>query len=155
MRTHMKNRLFNPFFTLLCLLQFSGIAVANPEADNLFNSGLAHYEDEKYDEAIKQLEGAIQLEPEIAEYHHILAKSYGREAERTDLFRAMILAKKTLTHLKLAAKLDNDNLEILDDLMDFYRDAPGFLGGNTKKANEIEGLIEKLSREDHNTAKFE
>ncbi|MCZ6804653.1 MAG: hypothetical protein O7D86_12175 [Proteobacteria bacterium] len=155
MRLNTKTRLFKPFLTLICLFQFIGIAVASTEAENLFKSGLAHYEVEKYDEAIKQLEGAIQLEPEIAEYHHILAKSYGREAERTNWFMAMNYAKKTLTHLELAAKLENDNLEILDDLMDFYREAPGFLGGDVKKANEIEDLIEKLGREDHYTAKFE
>ena len=149
MRTHIKTRLFGPFFTLLFIFQLNGLAVASSEAENLFISGLAHYEVEKYDEAIKQLEGAIHLEPEIAEYHPVLAKSYGREAERTNWFKAMNLAKKTLTHLKLAAKLDNDNLEILDDLMDFYRDAPVFLGGNTEKANEIEDLIEKFSHEDH------
>jgi len=55
----------------------------------LFSTGLAHYEAEKYADAIRQLEGAIQLEPKIAEYHHILAKSYGREAERVNWFRAM------------------------------------------------------------------
>jgi tetratricopeptide (TPR) repeat protein len=155
MRTHIKNRLFNSFFTMFCIFQLNGIAVASSESENLFNSGLTHYENEKYGEAIKQLENAIKLEPEVAKYHHILAVSYGREAEKTNWFRAMNYAKKTLTHLELAAKLDKNNLEILDDLMDFYREAPGFLGGNTKKANEIEDLIEKLSLESSYTAKFE
>ena len=145
MRTHIKTRLLSPLFTLFCIFQLSGIAVANSDAENLYNSGLALYENQKYDEAIKQLEDAIKLEPDVAKYHHILAVSYGREAKRVNWFSAMNLAKKTLTHLELADKLDRNNLEILDDLMDFYREAPGFLGGDTKKANEIEGLIKSLS----------
>ena len=132
---------------LLCLFQLSGIAVANPEAEILFNSGIANYDAEKYDEAIKQLEGAIKMDSKIAKYHHILAVSYGREAERVNWFKAMSYAKKTRKHLEIADKLDRNNLEILDDLMDFYREAPGFLGGDTKKANEIEGLIEKLNHD--------
>jgi len=31
--------------------------------------------------------------------------------------------------------------------MDFYREAPGFLGGDSKKANEIKELIGKLNHE--------
>ena len=38
----------------------------------------------------------------------------------------MDLAKKTLLHLELAAKLDSDNINILEDLMDYYREAPQF-----------------------------
>ena len=155
MRIFLKIRLFRRFIFLPCIFLFSGISVANPEAENLFNSGLEHYEDQEYNKAIKELEGAVQLEPENARYHHILAKSYGLEAKRTNWFRAMSLAKKTLKHLKLAAKLDNDNLEILDDLMEYYREAPGFLGGDTEKANKIQDLIEKLSHEGQQTAKIE
>jgi len=155
MRTSVKICLFSQFLSLLGIFLLSGIAVANPEAENLFNSGLAHYEDQKYNKAIKELEDAVQLEPENARYHHVLAKSYGLEAKRTNWFRAMSLARKTLTHLELAAKLDNDNIEILDDLMEFYREAPGFLGGDTEKANKIQSLIEKLTHEGQQTAKIE
>ncbi len=133
------------FIALLCTFAFSGIAIANAESENLFNSGLAHFEDEKYSEAIKKLKVAVEIEPQVAEYHHILAKSYGREAERTNWFKAVKYAKKTLVHLEIAAELDSQNIDILDDLMDYYREAPGFLGGNTKKANKIEDLINKIS----------
>lgn len=149
MKTYKKSCLVQSYFIFVCLILVSGIAVANSDAENLFNSGLAQYEAQKYAEAISTLEGAVLLEPDVSKYHHILAVSYGREAERVSWFKAIKFAKKTLTHLELAYKLDRNNLEILDDLMDFYREAPGFLGGDTKKANEIEGLINKLSNKAH------
>jgi tetratricopeptide (TPR) repeat protein len=149
----LKIHLFSILLTLFYLSQLNvnGIVMANEnaiaEAENLYHSGLAHYENGKYSEAIKQLESAVALEPEVSKYHHILAVSYGREAENVNWFKAMSYAKKTLTHLQKSDELDPNNLEILDDLMDFYHEAPAFLGGSTKKGDEIEALIEKLSHE--------
>jgi len=145
MKMHIKASLCKLITVLLCAFAFSGIAIANAESENLFIIGLAHFEDKKYIEAIEKLKIAVELEPQVAEYHHILAKSYGREAERTNWYKAIGYAKKTLVHLEIAADLDSQNIDILDDLMDYYREAPGFLGGNTKKANEIEGLINKIN----------
>ncbi|MCG8379552.1 MAG: tetratricopeptide repeat protein, partial [Proteobacteria bacterium] len=93
---------------------------ANTGASDSFQAGFELYEQDKYDLAIPFLEKAVKLEPDNAIYHHILAKSYGREAERVNWLSAINLAKKTLSHLEIAANLDNDNLEILDDLMEYY-----------------------------------
>lgn len=133
------------WITALILLVSSGMVIADTEAEGLYKTGLSYYESGHYETAIKELEKASRLEPNNAKYHHILAKSYGYEAENAGWFRAMKLAKKTLEHLEVAAKLDKNNVEILDDLMDYYREAPGFLGGDIKKANEIEARIEKLN----------
>ncbi len=154
MKMSIKSSLHKLIPALLCAFAFIGIANANPESDNLFTSGLANFEDEKYSEAIKKLEVAVEIDPQVAEYHHVLAKSYGHEAERTSWFRAINYAKKTLVHLKIAAELDSQNIDILDDLMDYYREAPGFLGGDKDKANEVEGLINKISSSE-DLARFE
>ncbi|MFT5396503.1 MAG: tetratricopeptide (TPR) repeat protein [Gammaproteobacteria bacterium] len=154
MNMSIKTSSYKLIIALLCAFAFSGIAIANAESEDLFNSGLAHFEDEKYSEAIKKLEIAVEIEPQVAEYHHVLAKSYGREAEKTNWFKAISYAKKTLAHLEIAAELDSQNIDILDDLMDYYREAPGFLGGDTKKANKIEDLINKISVNEK-LAKFE
>lgn len=119
----------------------------NIDTESLYLSALKHYENKNYVEAIKQLEIAVAQAPDVAKYNHILAVSYGREAENVNWFRAMDYAKKTIKYLEIANNLDPNNLEILDDLMDFYHEAPGFLGGDTKKGDEIEALIEKLTLE--------
>ncbi len=155
MKTHIKTSLANIAFALSCVFMLSEVALASPEAEKSYNSGLAYFENQQYGAAIEQLQTAIKLEPDNATYHHILAKSYGREAESANWFRAMDLAKKTLTHLELAAKLDSNNVNILDDLMDYYREAPQFLGGDMKKANEIEGLIENINSKALESAKID
>lgn len=153
MKTHIKTNLVSIAFALSCVFMLSEVALASPESEKSYHSGLAYFEGQQYVAAIEKLQTAIKLEPENAVYHHILAKSYGREAESANWFRAMSLAKKTLTHLELAAKLDSDNVNILDDLMDYYREAPQFLGGDTKKANEIENLIENINTKTLESAK--
>ena len=129
--------------TLFTLL--SSVAYGNSEAEALFQQGFIYYDQDQYAEAIPILEKTIALEPENAEYHHVLAKSYGKEASNSGWFKAINLAKKTIKHLEIARQFDPENLVILDDLMEFYREAPGFLGGSEKKADEIEQLIKKLS----------
>ncbi|GEM_PF-1925119 len=154
MKMSINSGLYKLITALLCTFAFSGIAIANEESENLFNSGLAHFEDEKYIEAIKKLEVAVEIDPQVAEYHHILAKSYGRQAERTNWFKAVTFAKKTLLHLEIAAELDSQNIDILEDLMDYYQEAPGFLGGDTKKAHKIGDLINKINSSE-DLARFE
>lgn len=142
--------LFSSLFTFFCLFNYK-ITLANEavleDPEILYLSGLANYEKKNYEEAITLLQSAVTQNPDVAKYHHILAVSYGREAENVNWFKAMDYAKRTLTHLEISNELDPNNLEILDDLMDFYHEAPGFLGGDTKKGDEIKALIEKLTLE--------
>jgi tetratricopeptide (TPR) repeat protein len=143
---------FSTGFFLCCLLHLSGTANANgipdtEDPETLYVSAVTDYESKKYEDSIKKLQVAVEKEPDVSKYHHILAVSYGREAENVNWFKAMDYAKLTLKHLERANELDPNNLEILDDLMDFYHEAPGFLGGDTKKGDEIAALIKKLTLE--------
>ena len=153
-RLSLKSLAITKLAFLLFLSFLNGPILASPESENRFNSGYAHYEREEYDKAIPELESAVKLEPLNAQYHHILAKSYGREAEKVNWLKAMNFAKKTLAHLQLAVELDENNLEYLDDLMDYYREAPGFLGGNNQKADEIEKQIEMLEKSKNQAAYY-
>lgn len=145
------------FIFLIYLIQGHGLVFATNlnevDTESLYDSGLAHYQKKQYENAILDLKLAVEKKPEIAKYHHILAVSYGREAEKVNWFKAMDYAKKTLKHLEKANELDPNNLEILDDLMDYYHEAPGFLGGDTKKGDEIQALIEKLMIQNEKSAK--
>ena len=133
---------------LLCLLLSNKIVIADSEAELLYQSGLRWFELANFENSIEKLEDAVKLNPENAKYHHILAKSYGRLAEESGWLKAIKLAKKTLEHLELAAKLDAENIEILGDLMKYYQEAPMFLGGSTKKANIINEKIKEIKRLD-------
>lgn len=156
MSKKIKKPLLGIFFSLFCLFQLNVMAANEvvADAEYLYLSGLTQYENRNYEAAIKQLEIAVAQEPEVAKYHHILAVSYGRGAEKVNWFKAMDYAKKTLTHLEKSNELDPNNLEILDDLMDYYHEAPGFLGGDTKKGDEIEAQIKRLTLENQEKGKI-
>ena len=150
-----KKAILNSLY-LIFLFHLNGTVQANTgndiDPESLYISGLAHYENKQYEKAVSDLKVAVEKEPEVAKYHHILAVSYGREAENVNWFKAMDYAKKTLAHLEKANELDPYNLEILDDLMDYYHEAPGFLGGDKEKGDKIQALIEKLTNEREKTA---
>jgi tetratricopeptide (TPR) repeat protein len=120
------------------------IVIADSEAESLYQSSLHLFDNAKFENSIEKLENAIELRPDVAKYHHILAKSYGRLAEESGWLKAIKLAKETLRHLELAAELDPKNTEILSDLMKYYQEAPIFLGGSTKKANKINEKIKDI-----------
>ena len=138
------------FIFLFFLLLSNKIVIADSETESLFQSGLQLFDNAKFEKSIEILEDAVELKPDVAKYHHILAKSYGRLAEESSWFKAIKLAKKTMKHLELAAELDDKNTEILSDLMKYYQDAPMFLGGSAKKASKINNKIKEIhSKEDY------
>ena len=66
-------------------------------------------------------------------------------AETAGAFRAFSLAGKTRHEFEKAVELDGENIEALQDLMEYYRQAPVFLGGSRKKAHEIEERLSVLN----------
>jgi tetratricopeptide (TPR) repeat protein len=57
---------------------------------------------------------------------------------------ALSLARKTLEHFEKAVELEGTNKEALRSVLDFYREAPGMVGGGMEKAEEAARRIEKL-----------
>mgnify|MGYP006105126415 FL=1 len=132
------------FSFLLFVFQLNTWVHANTESEQLYSSSVKLFSNSKYEDSIEKLLHAIEKEPNIARYHHLLAKSYGREAENSGWLKAIRYAKKTLYHLELAFKLEPNNTEILNDLMTYYNDAPIFLGGSSKKASKIDKRIKEI-----------
>ena len=125
-----------------CFLLLAGIpaALADPmeNAETYFQQGLMAYENDDYENAVTSLEAATGLDPSNSHYFHYLGKSYGKLANESNWFKAIDLSKKTLTALEQAVQLDQNNRKAVIDLIKFYRQAPGFLGGDNKKAVELE-----------------
>lgn len=91
------------------------------------------------------LERAVAADPEKSDAHLWVGRAYGRRAETASPFTAPGLAVKSRMHLEKAVELDSKNLEAINDLMEFYLQAPGFLGGGTEKAT---ALVAKVGRID-------
>ncbi len=129
-----------------CQLFFTFCFAEAADTEDNFNQGAQYFEAGNFELAIPLLEKTVLAEPKNAEYHHLLAKSYGRHAEQVNWLKAVRYAKKTRQHLEIAVELAPENTAILDDMMDYYQEAPAFLGGNKKKAKAIKDLIEKINQ---------
>ena len=100
-------------------------------------------EERKNDRAAEYFESATKLDPKNSTYYLWLGRAYGREAQDANVLRQPGLAKKTRSAWERAIELDPDNLDARSDLIQYYVQAPGFLGGSTSKAIEQAEEIRK------------
>lgn len=119
------------------------IAQESPGA-SAFEAGRDHYTSGQYELAVASLEQAVQDDPGNAEYHLWLGRSYGRSAERAPWYRALPLARRTLSQFRRAVTLDPGNRAAWEALREYYRQAPGFLGGSASKAQEVDARLSAL-----------
>jgi tetratricopeptide (TPR) repeat protein len=94
-----------------------------------------------YKRATEAFETATRLEPSVSAHWHWLGRTFGRRAEVSTFLTAPGYASKARQNFERAVQLDPRNQEALNDLFEYYLQAPGFLGGGLDKA---EGLIEKI-----------
>jgi tetratricopeptide (TPR) repeat protein len=107
--------------------------------------GKAYYMSAEYKKATEAFEKAVAAEPNNGEYAHWLGRSYGRQAETANPIMAPGRAVKARAQFERAVILDASNKEALNDLFDYYLNAPGFLGGGMDKAEQ---LVLKIARLD-------
>jgi tetratricopeptide (TPR) repeat protein len=101
----------------------------------------------EFKKASEAFQRAFAQEPGKSEYAHWLGRAFGRRAEMSNWFSAPGLASKARQYFEQAVVLDPQNGEAMNDLFDFYLQAPGFLGGGYDKA---QALAQRIAA--HNTA---
>ena len=89
------------------------------------------------DEAIKLAERALELDQKNVYYHGALAQLYGEKAQVAGFVEQFSLARKAKEHLDHAMALDPRNWQALSGLVQFYVEAPGIMGGDKQKAQQI------------------
>ena len=87
--------------------------------------------------AAEWFERAVKMNPKSAVYYDWLGRAYGTQARSASIFRLPALARKTKGAFETALALDPDNLDVRDDLIAYYSQAPGFAGGSKEKAREM------------------
>lgn len=119
--------------------------MAGTSPDAVLTRAMEHYDAGEYETAVSLLEQALDREAAVDSGHyHLLGRAYGRIAEQAGWFKAMSYARKTRAAFEQAVQLDPDNTAAWRDLMEYYRQAPAFLGGDTDKADEIEKRLSAL-----------
>lgn len=103
--------------------------------------GRNHFMLSDFKKASEAFEKARGLEPSNSRYAHWLGKAYGRRAETANPLFAPSLATKTRKYFEQAVALDPKNVEAMSDLLEYYLEAPGFLGGGVDKGVRLAGKI--------------
>ena len=88
----------------------------------------------EFKKATEVLEKAVAGNPNSSDYYLWLARAYGRRAETSNPFSAVGHASKARQYFERAVQLNPRNLEALNDLLEYYLEAPGFMGGGLDKA---------------------
>ncbi len=87
--------------------------------------------------AVDWLEKSVRINSRSSEYYDWLGKAYGTQAQTANKLRQATLAKKTKSAWEKAIALDPNNLEAKQDMVSYYLQAPGFLGGSKEKAKAM------------------
>jgi tetratricopeptide (TPR) repeat protein len=110
-------------------------AKAHPkDAEAAYYLGRAYWVLRDYDPAVDWLEKATELAPRNADYQLWLGRSYGRSAQASGPLKAMGLAKRCREAYEKSVALDPGLLDAREDLMQYYLQAPGMMGGSVEKA---------------------
>jgi tetratricopeptide (TPR) repeat protein len=99
-----------------------------------------------FKEAARWLEKAVKLDEMNPLYHAWLGRVYAQQAQRASPVRQPFLARKMKAHWDRAVQLDPEDLDVRQDLIEYYVRAPGFMGGSVAKAKEQAEEIRQRDR---------
>lgn len=102
-----------------------------------FHLGRLLMEENDEGRAAEWFEKAVKLDAKNAVYYDWLGRSYGRQAQRASKLKVLSLARKTRNAWETALALDPNNLDVRDNLIAYYLQAPGFVGGSKEKARQM------------------
>lgn len=95
------------------------------------------------DEAVEHTEEAVELNPSNADYQYGLGAAYGTEARDAGIFRQAILAPKVKKAFERAVQLNPKHIEARVGLAQYYKQAPGIMGGDEEQAwKELDALVQ-------------
>lgn len=98
----------------------------------------------EFKKASESHQQALMADPSNSDYEHQLGKAFGKRAETASPFTAPGLASKARQHFEKAVALNPKNKEAVNDLFEYYLEAPGFLGGGLDKAAHLAESIAAL-----------
>jgi len=115
------------------------LLISIPEKDaHVFDLlGKNYYRLGDFKKASEAYEKAVAADPTNADYENWLGRAYGKRAETSSPFTAPGLASKARQHFEKAFALNPKSKDAVDDLFEYYLEAPGFLGGGLDKAAKL------------------
>lgn len=106
----------------------------------------------EYDEASELLEEAVDANDKVADYHYWYGTALGMIAQNSNVLKQGMLASKIKDEYEATVKLDPQYLSAYWGLIEFYTQAPGFMGGSYEKAYETARSMGKINIADGHRA---
>ncbi len=107
------------------------------DAQSLELLGQCYYQLGDFKKAVDVLEKAATLAPSDSMIQDWLGRAWGERAETSFAFAAAAHAKKAREAFERAVQLDPANATAMNDLFDYYMQAPGIMGGGIEKARAL------------------
>lgn len=108
---------------------------SNPNDDSAYYYlGLAYFHQEKLDEAVRQCEKCLELNPNSSLYHLALAQALGRSVQKSGIFAQLGSVGRIKGAIEKAVALDPRSLNARFALVSFHLQAPGIVGGSWDEA---------------------
>jgi tetratricopeptide (TPR) repeat protein len=98
----------------------------------------------KWNDAVHELEKAVRFQPSNAQYHLWLGRACGARASHSIFFTAIRWAQRVVKEFETARSLAPNDLDVRFDLLEYYLNAPGIVGGGSDKAEAEAQAISKL-----------
>lgn len=112
------------------------------EAQNL--ECRVHFALQQWDAAARECQRAVSLNGQDAAFHMWLGRALGQKASHASFLSAYSLGKQVRSEFEAAARLNPRSADALMDLGDFYRQAPGMIGGGTDKAAQVASQLDHV-----------
>ncbi|GGG74074.1 tetratricopeptide repeat protein [Edaphobacter dinghuensis] len=109
-----------------------------------------YYAQEMEDAAIQECELAASQDPSNSNTQMWLGRAYGMKASHANPLVAFGLARKVRYAFERAVQLDPENVQAMNDLGEFYVDAPAIVGGGLDKARALASRMQpQFSSQSH------
>jgi tetratricopeptide (TPR) repeat protein len=106
--------------------------------------GKSYFMQGDFKHAGEAFQQAVAADPARSGYHLWLGRAFGRRAETSSPFTAPGLASKARQSFEKSVELNPRSTEAMNDLFEYYLQAPGFLGGGLDKAAALAARIRDL-----------
>jgi tetratricopeptide (TPR) repeat protein len=127
------------------LQKLADASPSNPELR--LRLGRAYLKSQEWDKAVQEMEKAVQLQPASARYHLWLGRACGERASHSVFIKALGWARRVVKEFETARKLAPEDLDVRFDLLEYYLEAPGIVGGGSDKAEAEVQAIARLNAE--------
>jgi len=88
----------------------------------------------RFDEATQLAERAVAAAPKDADAHFALARVAGMHAQSASVLKKPGLAGRFRKEAEIALALNPNHEDAMEGMVEFYRQAPGMMGGDKKKS---------------------